>query len=231
MNLNTAPAEVRPGPTATVRATWTARRRRRRRPAGPEAAFPGSILYAQGREHLDPDRRRGPASSTSAGTDSMPSWSPDGQTVYFIRTTEEIGVWPSQGPDRRYLMTVPQPDERPRGRLDQAGAAPDRQVQEGRSDLVLLDAPAGHVTQRQDLRARVRCAGSHEVRRHPAVLDARHGQVEHPATSPRSRPWVIRIRPGGRTGRCCSTSATAARAPRALRSSTAGTWPRRRRRL
>lgn len=72
----------------------------------PEAAFPGSILYAKAGniwiQTGDEVRQL-----TSAGTDSMPSWSPDGQTVYFIRTTEEIGVWPSQGQDRRYLMTVP----------------------------------------------------------------------------------------------------------------------------
>ena len=37
----------------------------------------------------------------------MPSWSPDGTTVYFIRTTDEIGDWPSQGVVRDYQMTIP----------------------------------------------------------------------------------------------------------------------------
>ena len=27
----------------------------------------------------------------------MPSWSPDGTQVYFVRTVNEIGTWPSQG--------------------------------------------------------------------------------------------------------------------------------------
>ena len=44
---------------------------------------------------------------TGGGHDSMPSWSPDGKDIYFIRTTDEIGIWPAQGSDRRYQMTVP----------------------------------------------------------------------------------------------------------------------------
>jgi len=72
----------------------------------PKAAFPGSIVYAKSGDIWiqtgDIVRQL-----TGAGLDSMPSWSPDGSTVYFIRTTEEMGLWPSQGNDRRYLMTVP----------------------------------------------------------------------------------------------------------------------------
>lgn len=72
----------------------------------PEAAFPGSIVYAKSGDIWiqtgDAVRQL-----TDTGLDSMPSWSPDGKTVYFIRTTEELGFWPSQGTDRRYLMTVP----------------------------------------------------------------------------------------------------------------------------
>ena len=72
----------------------------------PEAAFAGSIVYAKGGniwiQTGDEVREL-----TTAGTDSMPSWSPDGKTIYFIRTTQEIGVWPAQGQDRRYQMTIP----------------------------------------------------------------------------------------------------------------------------
>jgi len=44
---------------------------------------------------------------TTAGTDSMPSWAPDGQSIFFIRTVDGMGVWPSGGADRRYEMTIP----------------------------------------------------------------------------------------------------------------------------
>jgi Tol biopolymer transport system component len=37
----------------------------------------------------------------------MPTWAPDGQSVYFVRTTEEQGLWPAQGTDRHYRMDVP----------------------------------------------------------------------------------------------------------------------------
>lgn len=72
----------------------------------PEAAFPGSIVYAKAGNiwiQTGDDVRE----LTDTGRDSMPSWSPDGKTIYFIRTTIEMGVWPSQGQDRRYEMTVP----------------------------------------------------------------------------------------------------------------------------
>ena len=72
----------------------------------PEAAFEGSIVYAKAGniwvQTGDVVRQL-----TNSGMDSMPSWSPDGTTVYYIQTTEEPGLWPSQGNDRRYLMTVP----------------------------------------------------------------------------------------------------------------------------
>jgi dipeptidyl aminopeptidase/acylaminoacyl peptidase len=72
----------------------------------PEAAFPGSILYAKAGniwiQTGDTVREL-----TNTGTDSMPSWSPDGKTVYFIRTTDELAV---AGLDRPAVqMTVPNP--------------------------------------------------------------------------------------------------------------------------
>ncbi len=72
----------------------------------PQAAFPGSIVYAKSGDIWiqtgDTVRQL-----TNTGLDSMPSWSPDGSTVYFIRTTEQLGFWPAQGKDRQYLLTVP----------------------------------------------------------------------------------------------------------------------------
>jgi Tol biopolymer transport system component len=72
----------------------------------PEAAFPGSILYAKA-GNIWIQSGKDVRQLTTSGTDSMPSWTPDGTQVYFIRTVNEIGTWPSQGDDRRYAMTIP----------------------------------------------------------------------------------------------------------------------------
>ena len=44
---------------------------------------------------------------TSAGGASSPSWSPDGEWVYYIETVLEYGRFPSQGAARRYELHVP----------------------------------------------------------------------------------------------------------------------------
>jgi dipeptidyl aminopeptidase/acylaminoacyl peptidase len=72
----------------------------------PEAAFPGSIVYAKGGD-IWVQTGDAVRQLTTTGQDSMPSWSPDGATVYFIRTSVEQGLWPSQGRDTHYRMTVP----------------------------------------------------------------------------------------------------------------------------
>jgi Tol biopolymer transport system component len=72
----------------------------------PPITFPGAIVYAKAGniwvQHGGEARQL-----TTGGNDSMPSWAPDGQSVLFIRTSEEQGLWPSQGSDRHYLMDVP----------------------------------------------------------------------------------------------------------------------------
>jgi dipeptidyl aminopeptidase/acylaminoacyl peptidase len=75
----------------------------------PEVTFPGSIVYAKaGNIWVQTGKQaRQITGGEGAGHDSMPSFSPDGKIVYFIRTTDQIGIWPSQGADRRYQMTVP----------------------------------------------------------------------------------------------------------------------------
>lgn len=81
----------------------------------PDVTFAGSIVYAKAGNiwvQTGKDARQLTNSSCEPGAtpkvcDSMPSWSPDGTQVYFIRTTDDIGLWPSQGSDRRYAMTVP----------------------------------------------------------------------------------------------------------------------------
>jgi Tol biopolymer transport system component len=72
----------------------------------PEVTVPGSIVYAKaGNIWIQSGKQA--HQLTGGGHDSMPSWSPDGKDIYFIRTTDEIGIWPAQGSDRRYQMTVP----------------------------------------------------------------------------------------------------------------------------
>ena len=74
--------------------------------AEPEVAFPGSIVYAKAGNiwvQSGDDVRQ----VTEGGRDSMPSFSPDGASIYFIRSRDEVGVWPAQGDDRRYQMTIP----------------------------------------------------------------------------------------------------------------------------
>ena len=74
--------------------------------AEPQAAFPGSIVYAKA-GNIWIQTGDAVRQLTTTGTDAMPSWSPDGSTVYFIRTTDDVGLWPSGGTDRRYDMAVP----------------------------------------------------------------------------------------------------------------------------
>lgn len=72
----------------------------------PEVSFPGAIVYAKA-GNIWVQQGRDARQLTNGGHDSMPSWAPDGQSVLFIRTTEEQGLWPAQGTDRHYRMTVP----------------------------------------------------------------------------------------------------------------------------
>jgi len=72
----------------------------------PEVSFPGAIVYAKA-GNLWVQQGRDVRQLTSGGRDSMPSWAPDGHSIYFVRTTEEQGLWPAQGTDRHYRMDVP----------------------------------------------------------------------------------------------------------------------------
>jgi Tol biopolymer transport system component len=72
----------------------------------PEVSFPGAIVYAKA-GNIWVQRGSDARQLTSGGRDSMPSWAPDGQSVLFIRSTEEQGLWPAQGTNRHYRMDVP----------------------------------------------------------------------------------------------------------------------------
>jgi len=69
-------------------------------------SFPGSIVYAKA-GNIWVQTGKQPRQLTTGGDDSMPSWSPDGTTVYFVRTVDGVGLWPAGGVDREYQMTIP----------------------------------------------------------------------------------------------------------------------------
>jgi dipeptidyl aminopeptidase/acylaminoacyl peptidase len=58
-----------------------------------EATFQGSITYAKG-GNIWIQTDNGVKQLTDTGGASMPSWSPDGQWIVYIHSTDEIGYWP-----------------------------------------------------------------------------------------------------------------------------------------
>ncbi|HEX6869317.1 MAG TPA: hypothetical protein VF119_10960 [Candidatus Limnocylindrales bacterium] len=71
-----------------------------------EYKVPGSIVYAKA-GNIWVQKGKDVKQLTTGGNDSMPSWSPDGKSIYFIRTTEGIGHWPAANILRDYQMTIP----------------------------------------------------------------------------------------------------------------------------
>jgi Tol biopolymer transport system component len=72
-----------------------------------EAAFQGSIVYAKaGNLWIQTDDRV--RQLTQGGDDAMPSWSPDGQYIYYIHTVADEGKWPDRGVVESYALDVPQ---------------------------------------------------------------------------------------------------------------------------
>jgi Tol biopolymer transport system component len=68
--------------------------------------FTGSIVYAKA-GNVWVQTGKAAKQLTTGGNDSMPSWSPDGTSIYFIRTVDGIGHWPAAGILRDYQMTIP----------------------------------------------------------------------------------------------------------------------------
>jgi Tol biopolymer transport system component len=68
--------------------------------------FTGSIVYAKA-GNIWVQTGKVAKQLTTAGDDSMPSWSPDGTSIYFIRTVDGVGHWPASGILRDYQMTIP----------------------------------------------------------------------------------------------------------------------------
>jgi dipeptidyl aminopeptidase/acylaminoacyl peptidase len=72
----------------------------------PRADVPGSLLYVKdGNVWIQSGAEA--RQLTTSGRDSMPAWSPDGESVYLVRTTAETGRWPSGGIVRTYNLDVP----------------------------------------------------------------------------------------------------------------------------
>jgi TolB protein len=75
-------------------------------PDDPLADIPGTIVYAKdGNIWLQSGRQA--RQLTTGGKDSMPSFSPDGAQVYFVRTRRVEGWWTVQGVGKEYRMDVP----------------------------------------------------------------------------------------------------------------------------
>jgi Tol biopolymer transport system component len=75
-------------------------------PDDPRAKIPGSLLYVKdGNIWVQSGDQANQL--TSGGKDSMPAWSPDGASIYFVRVKQESGKWPSAGVVRTYSLAVP----------------------------------------------------------------------------------------------------------------------------
>jgi dipeptidyl aminopeptidase/acylaminoacyl peptidase len=92
----------------------------------PEATFPGSIVYAKAGniwiQTADDVRQL-----TDSGRDSMPSFSFDGEWVFFIRETTGKALWPVDGRRTWYDLLTPEVV-----RVPADGSAPPEQVVSGR---------------------------------------------------------------------------------------------------
>jgi dipeptidyl aminopeptidase/acylaminoacyl peptidase len=72
----------------------------------PEVSVPGSIVYVKSGNvwvQSGTDARQ----ITKSGRDSMPSWSPDGRSIYYIESTPDPGLWLVNGSPRRYDLEYP----------------------------------------------------------------------------------------------------------------------------
>ena len=68
--------------------------------------FKGSIVYAKA-GNIWVQTGKNARQITGGGDDSMPSWAPDGSSIYFVRTANGVGRWPASGSNRDYQLTTP----------------------------------------------------------------------------------------------------------------------------
>ena len=75
-------------------------------PTDPRATIPGSLLYVKD-GNIWTQSGNNARQLTSGGQDAMPAWAPDGTSIYFIRTKQETGRWPSGGVLHTYNLATP----------------------------------------------------------------------------------------------------------------------------
>ncbi|HET7182149.1 MAG TPA: hypothetical protein VFI15_07965 [Candidatus Limnocylindrales bacterium] len=75
-------------------------------PDDPRAKVPGQILYVKD-GNLWIQSGTTARQLTPGGKVSMPTWSPDGQWIYYVQTASKSGRWPSAGVIHTYNLTVP----------------------------------------------------------------------------------------------------------------------------
>ena len=139
----------------------------------------------------------------------MPSWSPDGTQVYFVRTVNEIGTWPSQGKTAHYLMTVPSVMAINADGSGQAERIINGKIQQGQPRVVRTGSASRCPRPNGKTLALVSDAPDptkSDV--DPPDRTTSRGRSRPSPTSPRSRRWATRTRRGSRTARRCCTSAT-----------------------
>ncbi len=75
-------------------------------PDDPLADVPGTIAYAKA-GNIWLQSGRSTRQLTTGGHDSMPSFSADGSSVYFVRSRREAGYWTVSGKGTHYALDVP----------------------------------------------------------------------------------------------------------------------------
>ena len=76
-------------------------------PPGPD--IPGTFLYVKDGNiwTQSGDQATQLTSPAKGQNDGMPTWSPDGTSFYFVRSTEERGMWLSAGELKEYNLQIP----------------------------------------------------------------------------------------------------------------------------
>ena len=153
---------------------------------------------------------------TTTGQDSMPSWSPGRHDRLLHPDDRGDGPVAVQGNDRHYQMTVPNimSIAGRRHGPGRTGCGPGKFKKNGKTWFYWMREPV--MSPNGKTFALVSDAPDPtQVGRRPPVLDAGHGQVEHPGRHRDRAPRPPGSRPGVPTARCSSMFATAATAPRA----------------